>query len=123
MSTQRMADWKLDDLMDLRDQPFTDDIETLQLHFETPRWEIWYSHGKDWGQDSQRKILDSIKQLHTCRDNPHLKTSPHTKSPSTKKTPSKPVLPSCQKPSHVSTSAHLSGRIKWVIHQNPQEAL
>ena len=28
MKTLRIADWKLDELVDLRDQPFTDDIET-----------------------------------------------------------------------------------------------
>ncbi len=35
VKTLRMADWKLDELLDQGDQPFTDDIETLPLHFET----------------------------------------------------------------------------------------
>ena len=33
-------------LLDLRDQAFTDDIETLPLHFESPHWETLYSHGR-----------------------------------------------------------------------------
>ena len=73
MKTLRIADWKLDELLDLRDQPFTDCIETLPLHFKTNHWEILFNHGKVWDRDSQKNILDSIKQLETCRVDPLLK--------------------------------------------------
>ena len=65
-----MVGWKLDELLDIRDQPFTDDIGTLPLHFETTHWEILYDHGKDWDRDSQRKIMDRTIQLETCIVNP-----------------------------------------------------
>ena len=123
MKTLRMADWKLDELLDLRNQPFTDCIGTLPLHFKTNHWEILFNHGKVWDRDSQKNILDSIKQLETCRVDPQLKKTPPQQSPSNKKKLSKPVYPSSQKPSHASASAHLSGSTKRVIPQNLQEAL
>ena len=123
MKTLRIADWKLDELLDLRDQPFTDSIETLPLHFQTNHWEMLVNHGKVWDRDSQKNILDSIKQLETCRVDPQLKKTPPQQSPSNKKKLSKPVYPSRQKPSHASSSAHLSGRTKRVTPQQPQEEL
>jgi hypothetical protein len=54
IKTLKMAGWKLDELLDLRDQPFTDDIETSPLHFETTHWEI-RTNGKDGDRDHRER--------------------------------------------------------------------
>ena len=49
MKILRMMSWKLDDVLHLRDQPFTEDIETLPLHFESHHWETLYNNGRAIG--------------------------------------------------------------------------
>ena len=99
--------WKLDDVLHLRDQPFTEDIETLPLHFETHHWETLYNNGRDWDSLSRGKILRSIKDWEISRVNPPGQNSPKPTSSTNEKT----------------SAVNLSGKKKTVIPQNFQQQL
>ena len=86
MKMLRLMSWKLDDVLHLRDQAFTDDIETLPLHFETHHWETLYNNGRDWDSLSWGKILHSIKDWETSRVNPPGQNSPKPTSSTNEKT-------------------------------------
>ena len=45
------------DLLLLNNQDFTDEIETLPLHFGVAQWKLLNNDGKDWGRDSKKKIF------------------------------------------------------------------
>jgi len=103
MKQCRFVGWKLDALKELKDQPFTDNIDTLPLRFQMSHWELLYNDGKDWDIGTRGKILDTIKQLdidevHLHNENP-ISEKPTTNPSSTVDTP----LPSTKKPSHSST--------------------
>ena len=53
-------EWKLDDLLSLNNQDFTDEIETLPLHFKFDQWKLFYNDGKELDRDSKKEILDVI---------------------------------------------------------------
>jgi hypothetical protein len=86
MKMLRMMSWKLDNVLHLRDQPVTEDIETLPLHFETHHWETLYNNERDWDSLSWGKILHSIKDWETSRVNPPGQNSPKPTSSTNEKT-------------------------------------
>ena len=47
-------------LTKIPDMTFTDDIETLPLHFEFDQWKLFYNDGKELDRDSKEEILDGI---------------------------------------------------------------
>ena len=104
MKILKIMSWKLDDVLHLRDQPFTEDIETLPLHFETHHWETLYNNGRDWDSISSGKILGNIKDWETTAVSSPGQNSPKQTSTTNKKT----------------SDANLSGKKKTVIPQNFQ---
>ena len=62
-------DWRLEDLLLLNNQDFTDEIETLPLHFGVAQWKCLYNDGKEWDRDSMKAMLDSIGQLEISQEN------------------------------------------------------
>ena len=54
MKTLQLMDWRLDALLLLNNQDFTDEIETLPLHFGVAQWNLLYNDGMS-GTEIQRK--------------------------------------------------------------------
>lgn len=54
MIWKHLIDWKLDDLLDLEDPPFTDDIKPLPFHFKISHQELLYNDGKESDRNLKR---------------------------------------------------------------------
>ena len=63
MKTVKLMDCRLDDLLVLRNQPFSDHIETVPLNFKIAHWELLYNNGKDLDKGGIKKVMEQIKQM------------------------------------------------------------
>ena len=111
----RLFGWKLDELLELKCQPFCQEIETLPLHFEVSQWKLLYNGGEWWTLESIGKILESINPTRHQTDPP----KNHERETNTSSSKLQPV-PSCnpsQKPPHLAKTK------KDSIPQSPPQAL
>ena len=111
----RLFGWKLDELLDLKFQPFSDSIETLPLYFESSQWKLLYNGGEEWNRESLRKIHESIKPARRQVNPP----KNHEVEKETSSLELQPVPPrnSSQKPPYLAKTK------KDSIPQNLQQAL
>ena len=111
----RLFGWKLDELLDLKFQPFSDSIETLPLYFESSQWKLVYNGGEEWNRESMKRIVEGI-QLARPKVEPtkNLKVEKNTSGSELQPVPS---CNSSQKP------PQLAKRKKDSIPQSPPQAL
>jgi hypothetical protein len=67
MGKLRVWEWKLDDLLTLKDMAFTSDIESLPPQFLISHWQMLYNSGDQWDRDSIKNVLHALKQLDASR--------------------------------------------------------
>ena len=96
MKIVKLMDWRLDDLLELRNQPFSDHIPTLPIYFKIIHWELLYNNGEDLDEGGIKKVMEQIKQM---QKNPPAKGPSLAKTPTNKTNSSaqrkEPPLPSC----------------------------
>ena len=62
--------WRLDEVVELSNQPFTDEIETLSLHFDSTDWTYLYNGGKGWERESMKRACSVLLTIAKCKGNP-----------------------------------------------------
>ena len=55
MKIVKLMDWRLDDLLELCNQPFSDHIPTLPIYFKIIHWELLYNNGKALDEGETKK--------------------------------------------------------------------
>lgn len=67
MNTIRMFGWRLDEVVELSNQPFTDEIETLSLHFDSTHWTYLYNGGKGWERESMKRACSVLLTIESVK--------------------------------------------------------